>query len=81
MLEKMAGFAVIVVTITLLCLISLLNPSPFLQLIIGLVGSGCCLIGIVFLFAEGRLVTKDQWLKSGWLRFGPVRRRFARRRP
>jgi hypothetical protein len=58
MLEKLGGLAVIAVTITVLCVISLLEPPTFIQILCGLAGIVCFLIGNVFLFAEGHLLTK-----------------------
>jgi hypothetical protein len=63
MLEKLGGLAVIVVTITALCLVKLLDPPTIIQLLFGLAGIFFCLTGIVFLFAEGKLLTKDRWVK------------------
>ena len=60
MWEKLGGLATIVVAATVLCLISAFNPPVFVQIICALVGSFVCLIGIVFLFAEGRIFTKDR---------------------
>lgn len=64
MLEKLGGLATIVVTITALFLLHLVNPPIWIQILSGLVGSFFCLIGIVFLFAEGRLLTEDHWIKQ-----------------
>ena len=64
MLEKLGGFVTIVVAITALCFISLLNPPTFVQILCGLVGSFVCLLGVVFLFAEGQILTKDFLVKK-----------------
>lgn len=64
MLEKLGGLAVIGVTITVLCIVKLLNPPTVIQLLFGLAGIFFCLTGIVFLFAEGKLLTKDRWVKK-----------------
>ena len=56
MLEKIGGFATIVVAVTALCLISVLEPPTFVQIICALVGSVVCLFGVVFLFAEGQIL-------------------------
>jgi hypothetical protein len=65
MLEKLGGFVTIVVAITGLCLISVFNPPTFVQIICAFAGSFVCLIGIVFLFAEGNIIlTKDFRLKK-----------------
>jgi hypothetical protein len=59
MLEKLGGFVTIVVAITALCLISLLDPTTFVQILCGVVGSFVCLLGVVFLFSEGQILKKD----------------------
>jgi hypothetical protein len=64
MLEKLGGFATIVAAVTALCLISVLDPPTFVQIICALVGSAVCLFGIVFLFAEGQILTKDRKVKK-----------------
>jgi len=60
MLEKLAGLATIVVAVTGLALISVYEPPTFVQIICALVGSSVCLVGVVFLFSEGRIFTKDR---------------------
>ncbi len=60
MLEKLGGFATIVVAVTGLALISVFRPPTFVQIICALVGSFICLVGVVFMFAEGRILTKDR---------------------
>jgi hypothetical protein len=64
MLEKLGGFVTIVAAVTALCLISLFDPSIFVQILCGLVGSFVCLLGVVFLFAEGQILTKDFLVKK-----------------
>jgi hypothetical protein len=64
MLEKLGGFATIVVAITALCFISILDPPTFVQIICALVGSFICLLGVVFLFSEGKILTKDFRIKK-----------------
>jgi hypothetical protein len=64
MLEKLAGFVTIVIAVTGLCFISVFNPPTFVQIICALVGSLVCLVGIVFLFAEGQILTKGFRLKK-----------------
>jgi hypothetical protein len=59
MLEKLGGFVTIVVAVAALCLISIFEPPTFVQIICALVGSVVCLIGVVFLFSEGQILTKD----------------------
>lgn len=62
--EKLGGFAVIVVAITALAIISVYDPPTWLQVILALVGSVVCLVGVVFLFAEGQILTKGFRLKN-----------------
>ena len=64
MLEKLGGFATIVVAVAGLALISVFQPPTFVQIICALVGSFVCLVGVVFLFAEGRILTKDRRVKT-----------------
>jgi len=64
MWEKLGGFATIVVAVTGLALISVFQPPTFVQIICALVGSFVCLVGVVFLFAEGRILTKDRGAKK-----------------
>jgi hypothetical protein len=60
MLEKLGGFLTIVIAVTVLALISVYEPPVYAQIILALVGSIVCLIGVVFLFAEGQIFTKDR---------------------
>ena len=64
MWEKLGGFATIVVAVTALCLISVFDPPTFVQIICALAGSIVYLIGVVFMFAEGRILTKDRRFKT-----------------
>ncbi len=64
MLEKLGGFATIVVAVTGLALISVFRPPTFVQIICALVGSFVCLVGVVFLFSEGQILTKDRKVKK-----------------
>jgi hypothetical protein len=64
MLEKLGGLATIVVAVGGLCLISVYEPPTFVQIICALIGSFVCLFGIVFLFAEGQIFTKDRKVKK-----------------
>ena len=64
MLEKLGGLFAIVVAVTGLALISVFEPPTFVQIICALVGSFVCLVGVVFLFAEERILTKDRRGKS-----------------
>lgn len=59
MLEKLGGFVAIVVAVAALCLISVFEPPTFVQIICAFVGSVVCLIGVVFCFSEGRILTKE----------------------
>jgi archaellum biogenesis protein FlaJ (TadC family) len=64
MWEKLGGIATIVVAVTVLYLISVFRPPTFVQIICALAGSIICLIGVVFLFAEGQILTKDRRVKK-----------------
>ena len=64
MWEKLGGLATIIVAVTVLCLISIYEPPTFVQIILALAGSFVCLIGVVFLFAEGQILTKDRRVKK-----------------
>jgi archaellum biogenesis protein FlaJ (TadC family) len=60
MWEKLGGLAAIVIAVAVLYFISVFRPPVFVQIIVAIAGSIICLIGIVFLFAEGRIFTKDR---------------------
>jgi hypothetical protein len=60
MLEKLGGVATIIVAVAGLALISVFEPPTFVQIICALVGSFVCLVGVVFTFAEGQILTKDR---------------------
>jgi archaellum biogenesis protein FlaJ (TadC family) len=60
MLEKLGGLLTIVIAVTGLALISVYQPPIYAQIILALVGSGVCLVGVVFLFAEGQIYRKDR---------------------
>ena len=64
MLEKLGGVATIVVAVTGLALISVFQPPIFVQIICALVGSIVCLVGVVFLFSEGQILTKEFRVKK-----------------
>lgn len=68
MLEKLGGLAVIVVSIAALCLIKILNLPVLIQIIFVFVGILFCLIGVVFLFAQGPLLTKEHMTKDYWFK-------------
>jgi hypothetical protein len=55
MLEKLGGFLTIVIAITGLAFISAYKPPTYVQIIGALVGSMVCLVGVVFMFAEGQI--------------------------
>ena len=62
-LEKLGGFVTIVVAFTALYLISVFKPPTFVQIICAFAGSVVCLIGVVFLFAEGSIL-EERWGKK-----------------
>ncbi len=63
MLEKLGGVATIIVAVAGLALISVFQPPTFVQIICAFAGSFVCLIGVVFTFAEGQILTKDRGVK------------------
>ncbi len=64
MLEKLGGLATIVVAVTILCLISVFKLPTYVQILLGIGGSVVCLFGVVFLFSEGPIFTKDRAKKA-----------------
>ena len=60
MWEKLGGLATIGVAVTVLCLISVFEPPTYVQIVCALIGSFICLVGVVFLFSEGQIFTKDR---------------------
>lgn len=64
MLEKVGGFLTIVIAVAALALISAYEPPIYVQIIGALVGSMVCLIGVVFMFAEGQILTGDRKAKT-----------------
>jgi hypothetical protein len=60
MWEKLGGAAVILIAAAGLSLISIFEPPTYLQIIFALAGSFVFLVGVVFLFAEGQILTKDR---------------------
>jgi uncharacterized membrane protein YfcA len=64
MLEKVGGFLTIVVAVAGLALTSAYQPPTWMQIVLALVGSFVCLIGVVFMFAEGRIFEKDRKVKT-----------------
>jgi capsular polysaccharide biosynthesis protein len=63
MLEKVGGVVTIIVAAVALSLISVFEPPTFVQIICAFVGSIVCLIGVVFLFAEGSIM-EERWGKK-----------------
>lgn len=59
MLEKLGGLVAIVAAVAALCLISVFEPPTFVQIICAFAGSVVCLVGVVFVFSEGKILTKD----------------------
>ncbi len=55
MLEKLGGLFTIVIAVTGLALISVYEPPIYAQIILALLGSFVCLVGVVFMFAEGQI--------------------------
>jgi len=55
MLEKLGGFFTIVIAITVLAMTSAYQPPTYIQIILALLGSLICLVGVVFMFAEGQI--------------------------
>jgi hypothetical protein len=64
MLEKLGGFFTIVIAVTGLALISAYQPPTWIQIVLALVGSVVCLVGVVFMFAEGQVFEKDRKVKK-----------------
>jgi hypothetical protein len=64
MLEKVGGFLTIVVAVAGLALTSAYQPPTWMQIILAFVGSIVCLIGVVFMFAEGRIFEKGGKVKA-----------------
>ena len=64
MLEKLGGAAAIAIAIAGLSLISIFEPPTFVQIILALAGAFVCLVGVVFLFSEGQILTKDRRVKK-----------------
>ncbi len=64
MLEKLGGFVTIVIAVTGLSLIGVFEPPTWIQIICAFIGSIVCLIGIVFLFAEGQILEHGRSKKA-----------------
>jgi hypothetical protein len=67
-LEKVGGFLTIVVAVVGLALISAYQPPTWMQIVLALVGSAVCLIGIVFVFAEGSILEEHLSKKASKVR-------------
>ena len=64
MLEKLGGVLTIVIAVAGLAFISAYQPPTYIQIIGALIGSVVCLVGVVFMFSEGRIFTKDRRVKT-----------------
>ena len=64
MLEKLGGFFTIVIAITGLAMISAYQPPTWMQIVLAFVGSFVCLVGVVFMFAEGQVFEKGRKVKT-----------------
>jgi len=64
MWEKLGGLVTIGVAVTVLCLISVFEPPTYVQIICALGGAIVFLLGVVFLFSEGQILTKDRKVKK-----------------
>jgi len=64
MWEKLGAVATILIASTGLSLISIFEPPTFVQIICALAGAFVFLVGVVFLFAEGQILTKDRRVKK-----------------
>jgi hypothetical protein len=64
MWEKLGGLATIGVAVTVLCLISVFEPPVYVQILLGIGGSIVFLFGVVFVFSEGQILTKDRKVKK-----------------
>ena len=60
MWEKLGAVAIIVIAAAGLSLISIFEPPTYVQIILALAGSLVFLVGVVFAFAEGQILTKDR---------------------
>ncbi len=64
MLEKLGGFLTIVIAITVLAMTSAYQPPTYVQIILALLGSFVCLVGVVFMFAEGQIFERRRVKKA-----------------
>ena len=64
MWEKLGAVATILIAAAGLSLISIYEPPTYVQIICALAGAFVFLVGVVFLFAEGQILTKDRRVKK-----------------
>jgi hypothetical protein len=64
MVEKVGGALTIIIAVAGLAMISYFNPPTWLQIVLALGGSFVCLVGVVFLFAEGQIFEKGRGAKT-----------------
>ena len=64
MWEKLGGAATILIAAAGLSLISIFEPPTYLQIIFALAGAIVFLVGVVFLFAEEQILTKNRKVKK-----------------
>lgn len=64
MLEKVCAAVTIIVTFVALWAIKMMDPPIFIAIPIVFVAVIVCLIGIVFLFTEGRILTSTRRVKA-----------------
>ena len=62
--EKLGGLAIVIFAVAVLCLISAFEPPVYVQIVCGLGGAIVFLFGVVFFFAENRILTKDRKSKK-----------------
>lgn len=64
MAEKVGGVVAIALAVAVLYFISDLKPPIFVQIACAFLGSVVCLVGIVFLFAEGSIIEEHRARKG-----------------
>ena len=64
MWEKLGGLATIIVAVTVLCLISVFEPPTYVQIVCAFGGAIVFLFGVVFLFSQERIWTKNRKVKK-----------------
>jgi archaellum biogenesis protein FlaJ (TadC family) len=60
LLQRLGGFFTIVVAVAVLAGVSTFDPPVAVQIILALVGSFICLIGVVLAFSEGKISRKGK---------------------